>query len=1070
MPRGAGVFSEAALNCATAQCFPDLRGGAVAFTIGPTLMKHLSASGRVALGAGLFCLLLGGFVLAGWWLDIAFLKAFLAPAGFMKANSALAFVLAGAALALNSTPNVRRWEWLVAAVLAALVTLLGGLTLGEYVFGADLGIDELLATDVEGDELAPPGRMSVNGAVGFLLAGNALTLLNGQPNKRRRPMAVGFLACVLLGLALFSLSGLAFDVPTTYRWEGAKPMAFRSALGFMAIAVGLMAQAHEWGQREGLALVRWLPLAVGTSTLTITLLLWQALRVQEERQIDRIATQQVREMRQLIHVEAQARVLMLTRLARRWEAQTSRRPADWDFEAQPYLGNYSDLKALGWVDVGLTPRLVLPRGGLSFLDTNAAPSLRRDELLRAARERQDVFVSQTMDSGGERVFLVLAPMARGTNFSGLVAGVFNVKGLVESALGPVKRGHWFKLTEGGREIYRSTTAPDELARPRQMELRIQDVAWTLRAWPTHETLAELRTPLATVALGGGATFAGLLGIATYLAQTSRARERQLGTSNRALEAEVAERKQAQERLRESQQRLQAILDNSFAVIYLKDAQGRYLLVNQRYETLFHVERDSVLGKTDHDVFPKLMADAFRANDERAIKSRDALTIEEIAPQDDGLHTYISVKFPLRDAAGEPYGVCGISTDITERKLAESQLRASHEALEFAHHRLRGIIEGTHDRIAALDTRYCFLAFNSAYRDAFRSDFGKDIYIGMRLSDPLAHVPPEQEEQLVVWARALKGEVFTVTRTMKSGDEIRHFEISFSPIRDEQGELLGAAQHIRDMTERQRAEDERARLLAEVASRNALLEAANKELEAFSYSVSHDLRAPLRHIDGFAGLLRRTSTPKLDEKEQRYLTLITESAKRMGRLIDDLLDFSRMGRAEMRHDTVDMNALVQTVLCELEPDTQGRVIEWRVSSLPAAQGDASLLRQVWINLLSNAVKYSRPRACAVIEIGCEKNPPNENNFFVRDNGVGFEMKYAEHLFGVFQRLHRPEDFEGTGIGLANVRRIIARHGGRTWAEGQPDAGATIWFALPKLTSPGNELKTSDAGASDQHPIH
>ncbi|MBI5802529.1 MAG: PAS domain-containing protein [Verrucomicrobia bacterium] len=1033
-------------------------------------MKHLSASGRVALGAGLSCLLMGGFVLAGWWLDVPSFKSLLTPAGYMKANSALGFILAGAALALNVTPAVRRWDWFVAAVLSALVTLIGGLTLAEYLLGTNLGIDELLATDFGGDEIAPPGRMSVNGAVGFVLAGHALTLLNGQPRKRRRPMAVGLLACVLLGLALFSLSGLAFDLPTTYRWEGASPMALRSSLGFMALAVGLMALVHEWSQREGLALVRWVPLAVGTSALTITLLLWQALRVQEERQIDRVGSQQASEIRQLIHAEAQARVLALTRFARRWEARSGRNPTDWSFDARLYLSHYPDMKALGWVDERLVTRSIMPRGSLAFLDTNSAPNLRRDELVRTARDRQDVFVSPTMDSGGERAFLMFAPMARGTNFSGLVVGLFSVKGLVESALGPVTRGHWFKLLEGDREIFRSSASPDELGRSRQLAVMVQDVPWTLRAWPTVETVDELRTPLATVALGGGATLAGLLGIATYLTQTSRARERELRASNRALEAEVAERKQAQELLRESQQRLQAILDNSFAVIYLKDSQGRYLLVNRRFETLFHVERDTMLGKTDLDVFPKLMAEAFRANDERALQSRAALTIEEIAPQDDGLHTYISVKFPLRDGAGEPYGVCGISTDITERKRAESQLRTSHEALEFANHRLRGIIEGTHDRIAALDTRYCFLTFNSAYRDAFRRDFGRDISIGMRLSDPLSHVPDEQEEQLIGWARALRGEVFTVTRAMKSGEEVRHFEISFSPIRDEHGELLGAAQHIRDLTERQRAEDERARLLAEVASRNGLLEAANKELEAFSYSVSHDLRAPLRHIDGFAGLVQRTALAKLDTKEQRYLSLIIESAKRMGRLIDDLLDFSRMGRAEMRRDTVDMAALVQTVLRDLEPDTQGRAIEWHCGPLPPVPGDASLLRQVWSNLIANAVKYSRPRAIAVIEIGCEKDKPGETIFFVRDNGVGFEMKYASHLFGVFQRLHRPEDFEGTGIGLANVRRIIARHGGRTWAEGQPDAGATVWFTLPKLAAVGNDLKPPGAGASDAHPAN
>lgn len=1028
-------------------------------------MKHLSASGRIALGAGLFCLFMGGCVLAGWWLDVPALKSFLSPTGYMKANSALGFVLAGAVLALNSTATVRRWEWFVAAVFAALVTLVGGLTLAEYLLGTNLGIDEMLVTDTEGDELAQPGRMSVNGALAFLLAGNALTLLNGQPKKPRRPMVVGFLGCVLLGLALFSLSGMALDLPTTYRWEGATPMALRSALGFTALAMGLMALAHEWSRREGLALVRWVPLAVGTSALTITLLLWQALRVQEERQIDRITSQQVTAIQQLVNAEAQTRVLALTRFARRWEARPARTPGDWNFDARLVLNHYPDLKALGWVDEALVVRTIVPRGGARIFDTNAPAELQREAMFQAVRERRSVFVSPTMEASGERVFLMFAPLLRETNFTGMVVGLFSVKGLVDSALGPVKHGHWFKLMEGEREIFRSATTPAEMGRARHAEVLVHDVAWSLRAWPTVETLAELRTPLATVALGGGATLAALLGIAIYLAQTARARERQLRTSNRELEGEVAERKQAQELLRESQQRLQAILDNSFAVIYLKDAQGRYLLVNRRYETLFHVQRDEVLGKTDADIFPPTMAEAFRANDARALKSTDALTIEEIAPQDDGLHTFISVKFPLRDALGEAYGVCGISTDITERKRAEQQLRNSHAALEFAHHRLRGIIEGTHDRIAALDTRYCFLTFNTAYREAFRRDFGKDIAIGMRLSDPLGHVPDEQEEQLIAWARALRGEVFTVARAMRSGNELRHFEVSFSPIRDEQGDLLGAAQHIRDVTERQRAEDERARLLAEVANRNGLLEAANKELEAFSYSVSHDLRAPLRHIDGFAGLMQRTALPKLDAKEQRHLSLIIESAKRMGRLIDDLLDFSRMGRAELRQDTVDMNALVRTVLRELEPDTQGRGVEWRIGELPAVPGDGSLLRQVWSNLLANALKYSRPRALAVIEVGCENDKPGETIFFVRDNGVGFEMKYASHLFGVFQRLHRPEEFEGTGIGLANVRRIVARHGGRTWAEGQPDAGATMWFTLPKAPSRGNPLITPDASASD-----
>lgn len=1003
---------------------------------------------------------MGAFALAGWWLRVPPFDAWVASGEFMKANSALCFICAGGALALNVTASIRRWEWLVAALLAGLVMLLGGLTAAEYLLGRDLGLDELLVNDVGGDELAPPGRMSINGTIGFLLAGSALILLNGQPRKRHRPMMVGLLACVLFGLALFSLSGNILEVPTSYRWEGAKPMALTSALGFMILAAGLMHLAHGWSQRDGLALVRWMGPAVGTGVLTVSLLMWQALRAQEEREIDRVMTQQVREARQLLVAQVQSRMLTLTRVARRWENQAIRRPGNWDFDAQLYLSHYPDLKAVAWLDDNLAVREAAPRvirGKL--LQLNAEPDSKHAVWVRAARQRPEGSITPTLDLGGERGFLMVVPMTQGSNAAGFVVGAFQVRAFVEAALGPVRRGHWFKLIEQGQEVFRSNSAPADTARPHVADLRLGDTVWEMRAWPTSATLTELHTPLAAIALSGGGTLAVLLGLAIHLTQTARTRESEVRKINRALQAEVVERKQAQELLRDSQQRLQAILDNSFAVIYLKDAQGRYLLINQRYETLFHVQRDAILGRTDHDIFPKVMADAFRANDARAVQSRTAITIEEIAPQDDGLHTFVTIKFPLLDARGEVYGVCGISTDITERKRAEAELRASHVALEFAHHRLRGIIEGTQDRIAALDLRFRFITFNSAYKEEFRREFAREIEIGTRLSDPLAHVPEEREEQLALWARALRGEVFTVQRSRHAGtDAEQHFEISFSPIRNEAGELLGAAQHVRDITARQKAEAERARLLAELARRNGLLEAANHELEAFSYSVSHDLRAPLRHMDGFAGLLQRTANDKLDEKERRYLNLIMEAAKRMGRLIDDLLEFSRMGRAELRQEDVDMSRLVQTVLRDLEPDFASRRITWEFGPLPVVRGDAALLRQVWMNLLANAVKYTRPRAEARIEVGCDSSQPLEHAFFVRDNGVGFEMKYATHLFGVFQRLHRAEDFEGTGIGLANVRRIVARHGGRTWAEGTPNVGAVLWFSLPRAP-----IKTQPAEA-------
>jgi signal transduction histidine kinase len=246
----------------------------------------------------------------------------------------------------------------------------------------------------------------------------------------------------------------------------------------------------------------------------------------------------------------------------------------------------------------------------------------------------------------------------------------------------------------------------------------------------------------------------------------------------------------------------------------------------------------------------------------------------------------------------------------------------------------------------------------------------------------------------------------------------------------------------------------------VRQRTAELDAANRELEAFSYSVSHDLRAPLRHVTGFSELLGAHVGAALDDQGRRYLTTISNASARMARLIDDLLAFSRIGRTTLSRQPVALADLAQEARDEVMAYAPDRVIDWTIGPLPVVEGDPAMLHLVMVNLLSNAVKYTSTRARAVIELGTTEGSPHEVVIFVRDNGVGFDMQYADKLFGVFQRLHRAEQFEGTGIGLAHIKRIVTRHGGRVWATSAVDQGATFFIALPHRKDPHDHEPAKD----------
>jgi PAS domain S-box-containing protein len=520
-------------------------------------------------------------------------------------------------------------------------------------------------------------------------------------------------------------------------------------------------------------------------------------------------------------------------------------------------------------------------------------------------------------------------------------------------------------------------------------------------------------------------------------------------ANAALKQEIVERNEAELNLRisEASFREQAeLLDLTHDAIFVRSLDGKILYWNRGAERLYGWTRDDARGKVTHEIletrFPKPVEEILAGVIESGSWEG------ELAHRcQDGSQVTVSSRWALRrDSAGKPLSILESNRDITQRKREEEKFR--------------NLLESAPDAIVIVDSRGRIQLVNAqterlfGYTRAELSGQRVEMLIPSRYQG--SHVTSREEYGRSPHPRAM-GAGLELYGRHKDGSEMP-VEVSLSPLQTEEGTLISSA--IRDVSTRRRTEEEIRKLNSELSRRLSDLSTANRELESFSYSVSHDLRAPLRHIDGFARILKEEHAAELSQEGCRYVDRVLQAANHMGQLVDDLLNLARIGRKEMARQRVRLDELVRGAMDDLPPEVSERQIEWRIEPLAEADSDPGLVKLVLVNLLSNAVKFTRDRQPAVIEVSARETEKGKA-FVVRDNGVGFDPKYADKLFGVFQRLHRQEDFAGTGIGLATVQRIIHRHGGEVWAESSPGQGAAFFFTLEPRPR-GNHADTSTNG--------